>query len=48
MAHNVKIVSANGDVILRGPVKTDRERNIVVSKAQAIAGIKNVDNQVEV
>jgi hyperosmotically inducible protein len=48
MAHNVKIVSANGDVTLRGPVKTARERDVVASKAQAIAGVNNVDNQIEV
>jgi hyperosmotically inducible periplasmic protein len=48
MAHNVKIVSANGEVTLRGPVKTEQEKDMVASKAQAIAGVKNVDNQLEV
>ena len=48
MAHNVKIVSANGSVILRGPVKTEEEKNIIASKAGAIAGADKVDNQLEV
>jgi BON domain len=39
MAHNVKIISANGDVTLRGPVKTEQEKDMVASKAQAIAGV---------
>lgn len=48
MAHNVKIVSANGSVTLRGPVKTEEEKTTIASKAQAIAGATNVDNQLEV
>jgi hyperosmotically inducible periplasmic protein len=47
LAHNVKIVSANGSVTLRGPVKTEEERTAVASKAQAIAGAGNVNNQLE-
>lgn len=48
MAHNVKIVSANGSVILRGPVKTKEEKTVIGSKAEAIAGTDKVDNQLEV
>ena len=48
MAHNVKIITASGKVILRGPVKTEKEKNTIASKAQAIAGASNVDNQLEV
>jgi osmotically-inducible protein OsmY len=48
LAHNVKIVSANGSVTLRGPVKTEEEKSAVASKAQAIAGAGNVNNQLEV
>jgi hyperosmotically inducible protein len=48
MAHNVKIVAANGNVTLRGPVKTEDEKNQIASKAQAIAGAGKVDNQLEV
>jgi hyperosmotically inducible protein len=48
MAHNVKIISANGSVTLRGPVKTEEEKTAIASKAQAIAGADKVDNQLEV
>jgi hyperosmotically inducible protein len=48
LAHNVKIVSANGSVTLRGPVKTEEEKTAIASKAQAIAGAGKVDDQREV
>ncbi len=48
LAHNVKIVSANGSVTLRGPVKSEEEKDAIASKAQAIAGADKVDNQLEV
>ena len=48
LAHNVKIVSANGTVILRGPVKNEEEKSTIASKAQAIAGPSKVENQLEV
>jgi osmotically-inducible protein OsmY len=48
LAHNVKIVSANGVVTLRGPVKTEEEKAAIGSKAQAIAGADKVSNDLEV
>jgi len=48
LAHNVKIVAANGSVTLRGPVKTEEEKTAIASKAQQIAGADKVDNQLEV
>jgi hyperosmotically inducible protein len=48
LAHNVKIVSANGKVTLRGPVNTEKEKITIARKARAIAGRGNVDNQIEV
>ena len=47
LAHNVN-VSANGNVTLRGPVKTEQEKTTVGSEAQAIAGTDRVDNRLEV
>jgi hyperosmotically inducible protein len=47
-AHNIKIITNNGTVTLRGPVKTEHERDKIVAKAQQIAGAKHVDNQLEV
>lgn len=47
-AKNVKIITVNGVVTLRGPVTNDRERIAVGALAQRVAGIKQVDNQLEV
>jgi osmotically-inducible protein OsmY len=48
MAHNVKIITANGAVTLRGPVKTEDEKTAIGNLAQQIAGADKVDNQLEV
>jgi hyperosmotically inducible periplasmic protein len=48
LAHNVKIVTANGSVTLRGPVKSEEEKTAIASKAKQIAGADNVDDQIEV
>ena len=48
VAHNVKIVSVNGMVTLRGPVKTEQEKTAIGSKAQMFAGRDKVKNQLEV
>jgi hyperosmotically inducible periplasmic protein len=37
-AHNVKIISQDGTVTLKGPVKSDDEVKSIVSKATDIAG----------
>ena len=37
-AHNVKVISQNGTVTLKGPVKSDEERKSVLAKAVAVAG----------
>jgi len=37
-AHNVKVISQNGTVTLKGPVKSDDEKKAVLSKAVAVAG----------
>jgi hyperosmotically inducible periplasmic protein len=38
-AHNIKIISQNGTVTLKGPVKSDDEKKIVMAKAVAVTGI---------
>ena len=48
LAHNVKIVTSNGAVTLRGPVKTEQEKIAIANRAKAIAGPDKVDNQLEV
>jgi len=47
-AKNVKIVTINGRVTLRGAVKTEAERAAVESAARKIAGSTQVDSQLEV
>ena len=37
-AHNIKIISENGAVTLKGPVKSDDEKKAVMAKAVAVAG----------
>jgi osmotically-inducible protein OsmY len=48
LAHNVKIVTANGTVTLRGPVKTAAEKARVAELATNTAGVVRVDNQIDV
>jgi len=37
-AHNIKIISQNGAVTMKGPVKSDSEKKTVMEKAVAVAG----------
>jgi hyperosmotically inducible protein len=48
MAQNVKIITVNGKVTLRGPVKTDEEKSGIETIAKNVAGEGNVDDQIEV
>lgn len=48
VAKNVKIITVNGNVTLRGVVKTEQEKNDIVSKAKQVAGVTEVNNQLEV
>jgi len=47
-AKNIKIITNNGVVTLRGPVHDRHEREKIEAKAQQIAGVNRVDNQLEV
>ena len=47
-AKNVKIITVNGTVTLRGPVKSLHEKEAIAAKAQQLAGATNVENQLEV
>lgn len=46
-ARNVEVVGAKGGVTLRGPVRSEAERDAVVKRAQQIAGVTNVVNHLE-
>lgn len=47
-AKNVKIITINGKVTLRGPVKTDAERTAIENAARKVAGSAQIDSQLEV
>jgi osmotically-inducible protein OsmY len=47
-AQNVKIITQNGKVTLRGPVKSAEEKNQIEQFATEVAGTGNVDSQLEV
>jgi sporulation protein YlmC with PRC-barrel domain len=47
-AKNVKIITLNGHVTLRGPVDSEAEKNRIAEIAKRIASAGNVDNQLEV
>jgi osmotically-inducible protein OsmY len=48
-AHNIEIISQNGVVTLKGPVKSDAEKTAVVAKAVAATGsADHVTDQISV
>lgn len=47
-AKNVKVITQDGKVTLRGPVSNDQEKNVIGSVAEGIAGKGNVSNELEV
>jgi hyperosmotically inducible periplasmic protein len=47
-AHNIKVVTQNGAVTLKGPVHSEEEKKAVEAKAAEVAGQDKVTNQLEV
>ena len=47
-AHNVKVITANGEVTLKGPVRSEDERKAVEAKAVEVAGQGRVANELTV
>jgi osmotically-inducible protein OsmY len=47
-AHNVKIVSKNGKVTLKGPVRSEEEKRTVEQKAADVTGAGNVTNELTI
>lgn len=47
-AKNIKIITQNGDVTLRGPVDSTAESVRIAELAKATRGLKNLNNQLEV
>ena len=47
-AHNVKIITESGQVVLKGPVRSQQEKQSVEGKAGRIAGLERVRSELEV
>src|SRR5271170_4740570 len=47
-AHNVKIITQNGQVTLKGPVRSDDEKKTIEEKATEVAGENKVNDDLDV
>jgi hyperosmotically inducible protein len=47
-AHNVKVITQNGQVTLKGPVRSEDEKQAVEAKAAAIAGDGKVTSELTI
>jgi hyperosmotically inducible periplasmic protein len=46
--HNVKIITQNGQVTLKGPVRSDDEKKAIEAKATEIAGENKVTSELKI
>jgi hyperosmotically inducible periplasmic protein len=47
-AHNIKIITRNGMVTLKGPVRSEDEKSAIQAKAEQVAGASSVTNNLTV
>ena len=47
-AKNIKVITINGKVTLRGPVQSEAEKTAIASLARSLAGDGNVNDELEV
>ena len=47
-AHNVKVIAQDGQVTLKGPVRSENEKKTVEAKAVEVAGAGRVTNQISI
>jgi len=47
-AHNVKIITQNGQVTLKGPVRSEEEKKTVEAKATEVAGQNKVTSELNI
>jgi hyperosmotically inducible periplasmic protein len=47
-AHNVKIITQNGQVTLKGPVRSEDEKKTVKAKATEVAGENRVTSELDI
>lgn len=46
--HNVKVITQNGMVTLKGPVRSEEEKKAIEAKAGEVAGAEKVTNEMDV
>jgi hyperosmotically inducible periplasmic protein len=47
-AHNVKVIAQDGQVTLKGPVRSENEKKTIEAKAIEVAGAGHVTNQISI
>lgn len=47
-AHNVKIITIDGMVILKGPVRSEDEKRMIEEKAGQIVGMDKITSEIEI
>ena len=47
-ARNIKIITQNGNVTLRGPVRSEEEKRTIEAKANDVAGASHVKSEIEI
>ena len=47
-AKNIKVITQNGNVTLRGPVRSEEEKKAIEAKATEIAGAGHVKNELQI
>lgn len=47
-AHNVKVITQNGGITLKGPVRSDEEKQAIMAKANEVAGSGKVTDEITV
>ena len=47
-AKNIKIITQNGNVTLRGPVRSEQDKQAIESKANEVAGPGHVKSEIQI
>ena len=47
-AHNVKIITQDGVITLKGPVRTEAEKALIEARAGKVVGCRHVENEMDV
>jgi len=47
-AHNIKVITKDGHVTLKGPVNSRKEKEVIAAKATEVAGEGNVTDEIRV